>query len=140
METLALAAIVQIPTIQESIELFYTTFNKVITHRHANFVRHELQRIDVLPTINVIEVFIRKNNGFKNEDVLFLCTERIRESIQTIYHLIENIKSKLDTYERSWLVWLWGINVSFELDELKIHKQILEQRIDLFIKMYIFSK
>ena len=137
METLALAAITQIPSIQESIELFYSTFNKVITHHHAGFIKHELQKIDVMSTINIIEVFISKNNGFSDNDILFLCTERIKESINKIHELIDNIRAKLDSLQKSWLVWLWGINVSYELDELKMQKVILEQRIDTLIKMYM---
>ena len=140
METFVITAITQIPTINESIDLVYSTFNKIISHRHARFVINELETIDVIPIINSIEVFINKNNDFNEKDILFLTSERIRETIHKIHIHIKNIQRKLDEYDKSWITWVLGINISYELDELRKQKMILTNRIDMFIRIIMMNK
>ena len=142
METITtLSLLSQLPSINETIGLFYNTMEKVISHRNSYFIKRKLYELDLSPTINNIELLIKKEEeSIKQNEVLFLCTERIKQTIHSVHKILENIQYKLEIYDKSWISWIIGINLSYELDDLKINKNILEQRIDNFIKMYLFVK
>ena len=141
METLTFTLLTQIPTIQETILLFYTTFENVINHRNSYYIKKQIYELDLQSIISNIELFINNEKELlADNQILVLCTERIKQTIHNIHKTLESIKYKLEKYNSTWVNWLWGLNISYELEELKCDKNILENRIDNFIKMYIFTK
>tara|TARA_Y100000389_G_scaffold107323_1_gene104328 strand:+ start:725 stop:1165 length:441 start_codon:yes stop_codon:yes gene_type:complete len=142
METLTtLSLITQLPTIHETIGVFYQTFEKVLNHRHSSYIKKQLFELDIQSVINSIELVITHENTIINENkILFLCTERIKQTIHEIHLILEKIQFKMEKYETDWLWFLWGFDLSCELQQLESKKNILEKRIDNFINMYLLTK
>ena len=139
--TLALTAFTTIPTIpciQETISHIYSTIQKIRSHQYANVVHKYILELDVETPIQSIELFIQKES-FSNSEITTLCSRRIHQSINKIHRLLEDIEEKLNDYQKSWVVWLRGVNVCYILDDLKKEKVILEGRIDTFIRLLMIQ-
>ena len=139
--TLALTAFTTIPTIpgiQQTISHIYSTIQKIRSHQYANIVHNHIIDLDVETPIQSIEMFIQKES-FCHSEITTLCTKRIHQSIDKIHKLLEEIEEKLNAYQKSWMVWLRGINTFYILEELKKEKQILEGRIDTLMQLLMIQ-
>ena len=139
--TLALTAFTTIPTIpsiQQTISHIYSTIQKIRSHQYANIVHNHIHDLDVETPIQSIEAFIQKE-AFQHSEITTLCTKRIHQSIDKIHKLLEELEEKLNAYQKSWVVWLRGINTFYILEDLKKEKHILEGRIDTLMQLLMIQ-
>ena len=135
--TFALTAITTFPTIHESIKRFYSTSQNILKHRYADMVQIHIEELDVMSAIHAIESFLHNLNT-TNAGLLF-CIERIDQIIKKIHTLLAIIEKKLNNYQQNWITWLRGIELSYEIDDLKREKQKLESMIDTLMKMLLLD-
>ena len=139
--TLALSAfstIPAIPCIQETIAHIYSTIQKIRSHQYANVVHNHIVNLDVETPIQSIELFLQRES-FAQSEITSLCIKRIHQSIEKIHKHLEDIETKLNDYQKSWLVWLRGINVYYILEDLKKEKHILENRVDTLMQLLMIE-
>lgn len=139
--TLALTAFSTIPTIpciQETISLVYSTIQKIRSHQYAEIVHKHIASLDVETPIQSIELFIQQDT-FGSSEITALCTKRIHQSIELIHKLLEEIELKLNSYQKSWIQWLKGVNVYYILEDLKKEKCVLEGRIDTLMQLLMIQ-
>ena len=135
--TLALTAFTTFPTIQDSIKHLYTTVQNILKHQYANIVQIHIEELDVMTSIHSIESFLHNLNS-DNKGLIF-CVTRINLVIKRVHTLLAIIERKLNDYQQSWITWLRGIDVCYEIDDLKKEKQKLDSMVDLLMKMLLLD-
>ena len=137
----ALSALTTLPTLQDSVSKTVVTFQNILAHQYSDKVKQELHNLDVVSTIASIEKVIQSSEivSMKSE-VSNMCVERVHFSIQRIHELLTDIESKLNNYQNSWVKWILGMNIYYEIEELKNEKQVLNTRIDTLIQMFMIQK
>ncbi len=136
--TLAITAITTFPALQDSISKIYSTIHNIYSHQYANIIEASLKELDVITSIQSIECFLKTLDEDTN-DMVKLVVCRIHESINNIHTLLAKIEIKLNAYQRSKFMWLWGIDVYYELIDLKANKNILDKRIDTLTQILILN-
>ena len=137
----ALTALTTIPSIQESVSKTICTFQNILSHQYADKVKQELHSLDVVGTIASIEKVIQSDEmQLMSSHFSTVCVERIHFSIKKIHELLTSVETKLNEYQNSWIKWTLGMNVFYEIQELKNEKAILNTRIDTLIQMFMLHK
>ena len=137
--TFAISAFTAFPAVHDSITNIYSTINNILTHRYANMIRIQMDELDVQFSIQSIECFIKGSSECVNSDVTELTVERIHETIRKIHKTLASIEKKLNDYQTNWYVWLRGIHLSDEIQELHQQKTILDKRVDMLTQILIMN-
>lgn len=99
------------------------------------------KQLDLLETIKIYNLWIKelleKNKGVIDD------SETIKESIHSIVEvldelneLLKNIETKVSGHKLKWFSYFRSLNFCDELEELKIKKNILDNRFEILQKIY----
>jgi hypothetical protein len=98
------------------------------------------KQLDLLETIKIYDLLIKEILE-KNKD-LVENSETLKESIHSIIEvldilntLLKQIDTKVQEHKLKWFVYFRSLNFSFELEELKVQKNILDNRFEILQKI-----
>ena len=98
------------------------------------------KQLDLLETIKIYDLLIKEILE-KNKD-LIQDSETLKESVHSIIEvldvlnkLLKQIDTKVQEHKLKWFGYFRSLNFSFELEELKVQKHILDNRFDILQKV-----
>jgi hypothetical protein len=98
------------------------------------------KQLDLLETIKIYDLLIKEILE-KNKDII-QDSETLKESIHSIIEvldvlnkLLKQIDTKVQEHKLKWFGYFRSLNFSFELEELKVQKHILDNRFDILQKI-----
>ena len=98
------------------------------------------KQLDLLETIKIYDLLIKEILE-KNKD-LVQDSETLKESVHSIIEvldvlnkLLKQIDTKVQEHKLKWFGYFRSLNFSFELEELKVQKHILDNRFDILQKI-----
>jgi hypothetical protein len=100
------------------------------------------KQLDLLETIKIYNLWIKEILD-KNKEIID-SSETVKESIHSIVdvlnelnELLKRIEEKVSEHKLKWFSYFRTLNFCDELEELKVKKNILDNRFDILQKIYL---
>jgi hypothetical protein len=99
--------------------------------------RRELEKLekelDLIETIKIYEVWMielckKKQDTVDNSKVLMMAIASVQFILHEIDILFKIIDSKIDYHKSRWFSWWRPLDFSYEMDEMRVLKKILDNR------------
>ena len=94
-----------------------------------------MEELDIKENLRIIDSVITSMNGRSASKTVQISLEQLHEIICHIREDLKQIQSNFDYHATKYFSGYRQINNSVQIKNLKKHKQILDQRLDLFIKI-----
>lgn len=115
-----------------SLSIFSKKKNKthIVERRELEKLEKEL---DLIETIKIYEVWMielckKKQNTVDNSKVLMMAIASVQFILHEIDILFKIIDSKIDYHKSRWFNWWRPLDFSYEMDEMRVLKKILDNR------------
>lgn len=95
-----------------------------------------LEELDVKEQVRTVETLIRNLHKQRVSESLNVCLEQLHEIICRIREDLKQISQNMETHKTKWLYTYRRIDNSIQIKNLKKHKSVLDQRLDMFMKVF----
>ena len=95
-----------------------------------------LEELDVKEQVRTVETLIRNLHKERISESINLCLEQLHEIICRIREDLKQISVNMDNHKTKWLYSYRPVDNNIQIINLKKHKHILDQRLDMFMKVF----
>jgi hypothetical protein len=95
-----------------------------------------LEELDVKEQVRTVETLIRNLHKERISESINLCLEQLHEIICRIREDLKQISINMDIHKTKWLYSYRPVDNNVQITNLKKHKHILDQRLDMFMKVF----
>lgn len=111
-----------------------TTCFKSMKSTDAEKILYELETLDIFATLNVIESLMRNINY--NNPTIEICINNLKEIINKILIEVDTLHTMTNYNKSLWFFQSWrSYDYNNNFKNLSTYKKVLDNRLDLFIKM-----
>ena len=103
---------------------------------HSNTVDSVITELDVINKIKYLDKMCQIISKHKNEEVVNLTLESIHDMILKIKGDLNIINAKINYNKTSWKAKIYKKDVTKNLNNLKLHCKLLDDRLNLFSKSF----
>jgi hypothetical protein len=95
-----------------------------------------LEELDVKEQVRTVETLIRNLQKPRISESINLCLEQLHEIICRIREDLKQISRNMEIHKTRWLYTYRPVDNRIQIANLKKHKSILDQRLDMFMKVF----
>mmetsp|Transcript_21773 Transcript_21773/g.30458 ORF Transcript_21773/g.30458 Transcript_21773/m.30458 type:complete len:203 (-) Transcript_21773:73-681(-) len=122
--------------IAESLYKLYETLHNMETY---DTVQSTLEELDVQVTLQVIEAVVKEIPDTSSEAVA-ICIKNIESCIKKIETILAGINKQVSYHNTKWFSSWRPLQLDLDLAQLKKQKTVLDQRVDLLMKVLAIHK
>ena len=141
-ETLIVSSLIKKELISQTI----SESTKNIVYNLGNLMKDEfefkniIEELDLMSKIDIINSLINDIDSKNINDIIHKVIHYLHVIIDTIKQEIEEIKKEIKEHKELWFHNFRTANYKVKIERLIKHNQILDKRLDLFIKVYNIEK
>ena len=141
-ETLIVSSLIKKELISQTI----SESTKNIVYNLGNLMKDEfefkniIEELDLMSKIDIINSLINDIDSKNINDIIHKVIHYLHMIIDTIKQEIEEIKKEIKEHKELWFHNFRTANYKVKIERLIKHNQILDKRLDLFIKVYNIEK
>lgn len=121
-------------TIHTSTTSIYSGISSLMINPHFDF-KNVLDELDIESKLKIITKFIDNIKESILNDYNKIALNEIYDIIEKIEKEISKINNLIDEHSKKWFHYIRYCSYSTEIDNLKKHVKILDNRFDLFMKL-----
>ena len=121
-------------TIGEATKSAYLGIGELLSNDNFQF-KEILERLDIKLKIEIINDLFEKNKEVKVSKSVNTCFDNLNSIIKKINEEIKNINKEIEIHETKWFKNFRINNVLIKIENLKRHSSILDNRLNMLIKL-----
>lgn len=95
-----------------------------------------LEELDVKEQVRIVETLIRNLQKTRISESINVCLEQLHEIICRIREDLKQISKNMEIHKQRWLYTYRPVDNKLQINNLKKHKNVLDQRLDMFMKVF----
>jgi len=124
--------------ISKSVKLTYETFKNIISYNRQE-VTNNLEEIDIMNQLQIVDALMndidKNKNIVNNYTSIEVALKQLHEIVNKVHQELNTINEIIKYNESIWFPRFRAIDYNKNIQELKIHKKIMDGRLNLLIKL-----
>ena len=100
-----------------------------------------LEELDIEATLDIVNAILKETpDNYEKNVSLHICIHHINESVGKIQKLLKKIDDEIEYHKTRYLNTWRTPNYHKDVEKLRLNKKILDERVDMFIKLLQIPK